>query len=182
LYGGVAKIVDIKAYRTQSFEKRAFGAWQNRFKESFHQNTRIADLSHGTLYLLAVPGDDNAIPFYEVIMGILDLGEASEFFFLDDADKMAVVDIHLYLADHVRFEMMRRLGWIVRYPCQRHTVVEMVTQFKDINASCRKTVPELAKTHPDFSTYDQLITREKQVFIRKMLGDALQAFKYRVKP
>lgn len=178
----MAKIVDIKAYRAKSFEKRVFEAWQTRFKDAFHRNTRIADLSDETLYLLAVPGDDSAVPFYEVIMGILELSDASEFFFLDDSDKMAVVESHLYLADHVRFEMMRRLGWIVRYPCQRHTLVEMVSGFKEINDNCRKLAPELAKTHPDHERYNQLILREKQVFVREMLGDALQAFKYRITP
>ena len=177
----MAKIVNIKEYRTRSFEKRSFGPWQRRFGEPFHHRTRIADLSDRTLYRLATPGDDTATLFYELIMGILDLGQADEFRYLDDEDKIRVVEIHLYMADHVRFEMMRRLKWIIRYPCQRYTLVEMATRIEEINADCRTKAPELAPSHRSHGKYEQLIIREKQVFIRKMLNDALTAFRHRMK-
>jgi hypothetical protein len=48
---------------------------------------------------------------------------------------MQVVDIHLLLADHVRFEMMRRLGWLRNLPCGRYSLVELVQQFEAVTAS-----------------------------------------------
>ena len=45
-----------------------------------------------------------------MIMGVLDLGPAAKFNYLPTEQQMQVVDIHLFLADHMRFEMMLRLN------------------------------------------------------------------------
>lgn len=173
----MAKVVDITAYRSRAFQQRAFGPWERRFKESFRLETRYGDLTDKTLYRLAALGGDNAVPFYELIMGALDLGRAEEFHFLDDEQKMRVVDVHLFLADHVRFEIMRRLGWVESFPGQAYALIEMVQNFGAVQAACRHSPPVLSASHPGYDDYRQLITREKEVFIRRLLQDALEAFK-----
>ena len=61
-------------------------------------------------------------------MGILGLGAAPKFNYLDREEQMMVVDIHLFLADQVRFEMMRRLGWLDNFTCERYRLLEMVQE------------------------------------------------------
>ena len=77
--------------------------------EAFGAHTRIADLPDKVILGLAQPGDASSTAFYELIMGVLDLGPAAKFFYLSNDEQMRVVDIHLLLADQVRFEMMRRI-------------------------------------------------------------------------
>jgi len=92
----MTKVVDLQAYRTKAVEQRGFGPWQKRFGESFDATTRIVDLSDGTLYYLAQPGEPGSIAYYEFIMGILDLGAVPKFHYLGNRDQMMVVDSHLF--------------------------------------------------------------------------------------
>ena len=119
----MTKVVDLQSYRAKAVEQRGFGRWHKRFGESFDSSTRIVDLSDSTLFFLAQPGESSSIAYYDFIMGILDLGAAPEFHYLGNSDQMLVVDIHLFLADQVRFEMMRRLEWIRNFKARYCTAI-----------------------------------------------------------
>jgi len=178
----MTKVVNIQAYRAQILQQRTFGPWEKRFKESYSLKTRLSDLSDKTLFSLAQPGEDSAIAYYELIMGILDFGPAIKFNYLPNKEQMRVVDIHLFLADQVRFEVMRRLKWLVHIPCEKHHLVEIVQDFDKIKPACKASFPELAASHPDNISYRQLANGDKEVFIRRMLRDAIEAFKDRLTP
>lgn len=173
----MADIVNLKTYRTDAMEQRSFDPWHKRFKERYSPKTRLADLSDRTLYFLALPGEENAIAFYELIMGILDLGSAVKFYYLENKDQLMVMDIHLFLADQVRFEMMQRLKWLTSYPCMQYRLLVMVMNFDKIKVACLEKSPELAASHPDFSAYNQLADGDKEAFIRRMLPQALETYK-----
>ena len=174
------KIVDLQTYRTRALEQRGFGPWQKRFGESFDSKTRIVDLSDSTLYYLAQPGESSSIAYYEFIMGILDLGTASKFHYLGNRDQMMVVDIHLFLADQMRFEMMRRLEWIRSFEGGQYSLLDMVQEFEKVKTKCRQHPPILSKSNSDYATYTELTSGDKDVFIRRMLQEALDAFKERL--
>jgi len=176
----MTKIVDLQTYRTRALEQRGFGPWQKRFGESFDSKTRIVDLSDSTLYYLAQPGESSSIAYYEFIMGILDLGTASKFHYLGNRDQMKVVDIHLFLADQMRFEMMRRLEWIRSFEGGQYSLLDMVQEFEKIKTKCRQHPPILSKSNSDYATYTELTSGDKDVFIRRMLQEALDAFKERL--
>ena len=172
----MTKVVDLQTYRTKSVEQRGFGPWQKRFGETFGSATRLADLSNSTLYYLAQPGELSSVAYYEVIMGILDLGPATKFYYLANSDQMLVVDLHLFLADQVRFEMMRRLKWITGFEGRKYSILMMVQEYNRVKENCRANPPELARSNSDYAGYHQLTTGDKEVFIRRMLQEALDAF------
>jgi hypothetical protein len=174
------KIVDLQTYRLKALEQRGFGPWRKRFAESFDSKTRLADLSDQTLYFLAQPGEPSAIAYYEVIMGILNLGPAAKFHYLASADQMRVVDLHLFLSDQVRFEMMRRLGWIEDFEGLKYSILELIQKFDEIKELCRLNPPVLSTLTPEFAAYSRLTFGDKEVFIRRMLNQALDAFKERL--
>ena len=165
----MTKVVDLRSYRIRAQELKSFGAWQKRFSESFNSRTRLADISDKTLYYVSQPGENSSHAFYEFIMGTLDLGPPFEFHYLDNRDQMRVVDIHLFLADQFRFEMMRRLDWM-----------EMVQQFDTIKNKCQERPPELARSNSNYAEYTQLTDGDREVFIRRMLQAALDAFKKKI--
>jgi len=171
------KIVDLQAFREKALEQKSFGPWQKRFGESYGTHTRLSDLSDKTLFSLAQPGETSSTAFYEIIMGALDLGPAAKFYYLSNDEQMRVVDIHLLLADHIRFEMMRRLGWLVRLPGQDLSLIEMVHRFEAVKQQSKLHPPELNDSHPEHAAYRQLTGGDKEVFIRRMLRDAIEAFK-----
>jgi hypothetical protein len=115
-------------------------------------------------------------------MGVLGLGPATKFDYLQSEKQMRVVDIHLFLADQMRFEMMRRLEWLDDLPCQNHSIIHMVQAFDEVKSTCSGQPPGLSPSHPGYSAYMKLTTRDKQVFIRQMLREALEKFQARLKP
>jgi hypothetical protein len=176
----MAKVVDLKTYRIRALEQRGFGPWRKRFPGSYDSQTRLADLSDKTLYYLSQPGENSSTAYYELIMGILDLGPADGFHYLDNRDQMQVVDIHLFLADQLRFEMMRRLEWILSFEGEKYSLLEMVREFDNIKDRCSKYPPDLAPSSIHYTEYTQLTDGDKEVFIRRRLQEALDTFRKRI--
>jgi hypothetical protein len=172
----MSKIVDLHHYRIQMVEHRAFGPWQKRFGETYTVKTCLSELSDKTLYFLAQPGEQCSIAYYEAIMGVLDMGPAAKFDYLPSEEQMKVVDIHLFLADQMRFEMMRRLTWLDTLSCQKISIVEMIRNFGAVKTACRDNPPKLAPSHPGYTSYQNLAARDKEVFIRQLLREALEEF------
>lgn len=176
----MTKIINLQLYRAIALEKRIFGPWQKRFGETYGLKTRLSDLSDKVLYHLAQPGEPSSVSYYELIMGVLDFGTAPDFHYLSNEKKMLVVDSHLFLADQVRFEMMWRLGWIKAFEGKKFGLIEMVQNFENIRTKCREKPPELDESNPDYHAYIRLTHGDKEVFIRRMLQKAIEAFKERV--
>ena len=174
------KLVDLHDYRTKAVEQKVFGPWQKRFGETYHLETRLSDLSDRTLYFLARPGEKSAIAYYEMIMGVLDLGPATKFNYLPSEQQMQVVDIHLFLADQMRFEMMHRLKWLDALPCQKFSIIAMVQTYEQMRTRRKDNPPGLAPSHPGYAAYQKLATSDKEVFIRQMLRQALEKFEKRI--
>jgi hypothetical protein len=176
----MSQLLDLTAYRSKVVEERAFRSWRKRFGESYCAETRLADLSDKTLYFLAKPGEEEALAFYELIMGVLGLGEAPRFYYLDDKDQLEVTDVHLFLADQVRFELMRRLGWVTSFPGENYTLLQMVQAFERIKADARQKPATLSESHPEYDAYDKLSSADKQIFIRRKIVKALEDFRARL--
>ena len=176
----MTKIVNLQAYRNKTLEQKGFSPWHKRFGELYNKETRLSDLSSKTLFFLAQPGEDSALAYYELIMGILDLGEGLKFYYLDKTEQLTVMDIHLFLADQIRFEMMYRLGWLDSFPCENRTLLEMVQQFNQVKIECKDKHPELTTSHPDYHGYQKLTRGDKDAFIRKMFRNALKLFMERI--
>lgn len=173
----MSKVIDLNQYRTQKAESRTFALWRKRFKEPFSNDTRMRDLSDTTLVTLALPGGDSVSAIYDLIMGHLGWGDAADFGDLDSHSKMRTVDGHLFLADIIRFELMRRLDWLEGYVGDQATLLELVEQVERFKAQMHKQAPELVPTHPEYERFAPLTTREKELYIRKMLPRAMEVFR-----
>ncbi len=178
----MGKIVDLESYRLDAVEKRAFQPWEKRFSRSFGGGVRLCDLSDDILMKLAQPGEGSAGAYYDLIMAVLDLGAERNFSSLKKDEQLRLVDIHLFLADQVRFEMMRRLGWVEAFPAGDRPLVALVTDFDQARDHCRTHPPVLARSRPDFDQYKVLTPREREGFIRRLLPSALEAFRLHLDP
>ncbi len=178
----MGKIVDLESYRIRVLEKRAFKPWEKRFSRGFGRGVRLCDLSDDTLMKLAQPGEGSAVAYYDLIMSVLDLGRGRRFSELEKEAQLKVVDIHLFLADQVRFEMMRRLGWVDAFPAGDHLLVTLVVAFDRLRQTCKEQPPTLSRSRPDYDQYASLVSREREAFIRRLLPSALEAFRLRLAP
>ena len=173
------KIVHLDEYRAKTLENRAFGPWQKRFGIAFGATTKLKDLDDATLFALAEPGEEGSEAFYELIMGVLELGPAAKFHYLSNSEQMKVVETHLFLADQTRFEMMRRLGWLKSLPCMEFDLVELVLNHTGLQSRSRSNPPQLSPEHSAYRQYQAMTIGDRQVFIRQLLTEALEAFRER---
>lgn len=177
----MAKIINFQVYRLELIAGKGFEPWERRFGEKYDAKTTSRDLSNQTLLRLASPGDESTIAFYDMILGILDLGSGDQFYYLENSDQLNVLQIHLFLADNLRFELMRRLGWLDYAPWKGMTLLKMVQDFNQLKTKAQEQSPILSKSHPDYIIYTTLVGGDRDAFIRLMLPDALAAFKKRIK-
>ncbi len=174
------KIVDLNAYRAETLKRKYFFAWEQRFREKFDLSTRLNHISDSTLFRLAQPGDDSSQAFYELIMAVLELGPAAKFGYLADDDKLRIVDIHLFMADNIRFELMRRLGWLKRFATQDERLIVLVREAKKIKIRYQQQIPVLSATHAEYENYRHLTQRDREALVRRLVPPALEAFKVRL--
>jgi hypothetical protein len=173
----MAKIIALGDYRNLQALRAGYSQWRRKFDEEFNARTRLSELGPATLSCLAEPGDDSTAVLYALIIGFIGHGFHDTFESLDSRNQGYVLDIHLFMVDQIRFEMMFRLGWLDNFIGNRFPLFEMVTEFERIKLACQTHPPQLAKAHPDYKTYRLLIDSDKQVFIRRMVSLALETFK-----
>ena len=173
----MANVIYIDQYKNQKLSRRCFNSWKVRFRETYTNSTQLAEISDKTLLYLATPGEKSTSTFYELIQNINDLTPQQPNPTTDSATEVEKMDIHFYLADKVRFEMMVRLGWLESYPQQQLPIIELVRQFKENHLDLFNNPPQLSTNHPGYEEFRKLIIREQELFIRKLFVSALSAFK-----
>ena len=151
--------------------------WRNRFDQSFEEHSGLSDLSAKTLYLLSLPGGEAISDLYALIIGFLGYSERVVFDDLDSKTQTRVLDIHLFLSDQIRFEMMFRLGWLESFIGNRYSLLETVREFDRVKQVCSHQPPSLAKSHESYDAYGPLFDLDQQVFLRRLFPAAMAAFK-----
>jgi hypothetical protein len=175
----VAEVIDLEGFRRKLAADQAFRTWLARFKEQFGPETRLQDLSPHTLLYLASPGEDNLYVYFDLIMGAQGLG-GSVRFRLDDLDytvKLKIMDTAFALVDRVRFEVMRRLGWVDAAPGMDTPLIELVQQAWRKGTAFVRELPQLSARHPEFEGYRSLHPMDQAVFLRRLIPRAVSQFR-----
>jgi hypothetical protein len=175
----VAEIIDLERFRAKIAADHGFRSWLARFQEQFGPDTRLQDLSPSTLLYLATPGEENLFVFFDLVMGARGLG-GSVRFRLDDLDndtKMRIIDSAFTLVDRVRFEVMRRLGWVTEVPEAEVPIIVLVERAWRLGAKFSQEAPTLSPEHPEFPAYVRLIPMDRVVFLRRLIPRAVVAFR-----
>lgn len=173
----MADIVRLSDIRDQNALRAGFHSWLLHFGQGFSKTTRLKNLCPETLSQLAQPGNESTNLINALIIGFLELGQGLAFDALEPRDQARVLDIHLFLADQIHFEMMWRLGWLSAHCGSQYPLFAMVREFDDVQKACQDQPPQLSTTHPGYAEYKTLVHRDQQVFIRRLLPSALEVFK-----
>ncbi len=178
----VAEVIDLERFRAKVAADQGFRTWLARFKEQFGPETRLLDLSPSTLLYLAAPGEENLFVLFDLIMGVRGLGGSLRFRLddLEDAAKLKIMDTALALVDLVRFELMRRLGWVEAVPQGMVAIVQLVQQLWRRETAKPVEAPGLSPSHPDYQAYTQLNPMDRAVFIRRLIPQAVAAYRERL--
>ena len=168
------EVVDLEKARLALTAKKAYRNWASKLGESFSSETQLSHLSLKSLVFLAQAKTKSPFYLYDLIMNLMNLGSGFEFNELPSKQKMAVVDRYLFLLDRIRFEYMKRLGWLERYPGEDLTLVDLVVRFEELAPGLQTKPPLLSPKHPEHERFSKMGAFEKEEFIRKLIPKALK--------
>ncbi len=176
----MADIVNLIDYRIESRGKKVFAPWKKRFNEEFDYFTRLSDLPDKVLYSLA-NGKGSETALREIVMANLDMGPASKFPFLADDEQRIASRVALFLKAQIFFEIMFRLGWIVEYPYQRHSLTAMVEGRGKGRGSGTRATPVVSDSMRESSKYGNLSPELRKKFLEDRFDRAFEDFDKRMK-
>ncbi|MCX5892210.1 MAG: hypothetical protein NTW80_04430 [Deltaproteobacteria bacterium] len=178
----MAEVIDLERFRAKLAADQGFRTWLARFEEQFGPETRLQDLSSTTLLYLASPGEENLYVLFDLVMGARGLGGSVRFRLddLEEAARLKIMDTAFALMDRLRFELMRRLGWVEEVPGGEWSLIQLVQQAWRRETDFGREVPRLAEDYPDFAAYDRLNPMDRAVFIRRLIPQAVETFRERL--
>ncbi len=170
----MSQVIELEKAKLNVAARRGYRNWSSAFGEKFSVDTRLSDISVETLAYLAQAQDKSTFYLYDLIMNLEGLGSGFEFHELSGDKKMAVIDRYLFILDRIRFECMKRLGWLDSYPGEDLSLVEMVARFEEVAPALHARIPTLSQDHPAYETYSSLNSFDQETFIRKLIPKALK--------
>jgi hypothetical protein len=177
-----AEIIDLERFRNRWAADQGFRSWLARFKEEFGPETRLGDLSPSTLLYLASPGEENLFLLFDLVMRSRSLGGSRRLRLdaLEPAVKLRILDCAIALMDRVRFELMRRLGWVQGVAGGETPIIQLVQEAWRGGPEFARQVPRLSEDHRDYPAYVRLNPLDRVVFIRRLIPLAVAAFQERL--
>lgn len=172
----MGKVLDWNKERRSLLAKRAYRSWSEKFSEKFGPDTSLSDLSDKTLAFLIQGGDESNRILQDLVMGVKGLGSSAKFNFLENRDRMQIMDAVLYLLDQLRFQAMKRLHWVEDSTHFHMSMVEMVEEFFTRLTVLPQQPPPLSSHHPQFDAYCKTFEADRGPFIRRLIPEAIKLF------
>jgi len=170
----MSRVVDLEEGRLNVAAKKGFRNWVSHFGENFGVRTKLSEVSLYTLSYLAQAKDKGTFYLYDLIMNLESLGSGFDFGEISAKQKMAVIDRYLFLLDRIRFECMKRVGWIDDYPGEELSILELVTRFEEVAPGLQAKVPSLNPAHPGYEKFSSLHSFDQEAYIRKLIPMVLK--------
>ncbi|MBW1711011.1 MAG: hypothetical protein JRG97_14785 [Deltaproteobacteria bacterium] len=177
----MSKVVELKEYTLDRAFRRGLPRWQTHFKEDLKRQTRLIDLSDQTLLTLANLQGSSSFILQDLIMGFHGYGTGVKFQYLDAKSKMEVLDIYFYIADQIRWECMRRLGWVEGFAGEEYSVAELIFNYKDIKSTFSPRYPQLTESHPNYEEFIKNRQFEGEAIVRRLIPVALAFLEKKVR-
>jgi hypothetical protein len=170
----VTEVVEIRKARLVMAARKGYRNWKTQFGEDFGLDTHLSDISTRTLASLALGKERSTFYLLDLIMNLEHRGSGFEFSELDPRDKMTVLDRYLFLLDRIRFEYMKRLGWLESYPGKEFTLVDLILQFERLAPRLQADTPTLSRDHSAYNEFRDMNVFEREELIRKLIPKALK--------
>lgn len=178
----MAEVVSLEGFRLKLMADKGFQSWLRRFQEQFGPETRLRDLSPATLLYLATPGEENLYVMFDLVMGAMGLGGSARFR-LDDLKtgvKLKIMDTAFALTDRVRFEVMRRLGWVEAVPGEEIPLIGLVKATWEREGEFTREAPSLSPRCPEYAAFERLSAMDRRVLVRRLMPQAVAAYRLKV--
>ncbi|HDM77106.1 MAG TPA: hypothetical protein ENG51_11665 [Deltaproteobacteria bacterium] len=172
----MADVIFLDRFKRESVATKALEYWNKRFPEKLGVDTRFSDLTDSTLAFLIQSREESSWATYELIMAMKNLGGKARFFFMEDKEKIVIIELGMFLLDQFRFECLKRLGWIESYPAEEYPILELIDNYDVLSGKIRNTNPLLSRNHPQYEEFERATKLDKEVIIRRLFPEALKVF------
>ncbi len=180
----MAKVVSLESIKNQKAAKRGFREWQRLFKSLpiLDENTCWGDLPDDLILFLAEDDEGGRQIFHDLLMGALGWGSGYDFESLPSEKIIPFLDVYFILIDQVRFECMRRLGWVNEIPLGHKPIIGLIRDFKQGSLPALTDPPNPTPNHPNYPDFALLNEMEKRAFVRRTIPEAVKQFQAKVRP
>jgi len=175
----MGELIQLEEVRRQRLARRVFGPWPRRLGYRPRPEERFSQLPDQVLDRLAELDQAATLAIYDLALGVRGWGPGEKFSYLEAWAKMEALDAYLFLADQVRFELMRRLGWLEGTPGQAYSMLELARDYRDIMASFRPSFPRLTEGYPGYQELSRRLALEPAAVVRSLIPEALKSFRQR---
>ncbi len=176
----MGELIDLTARRRQRDAAKAFAQWPRRLGCAPAPGDGLCDLPDQVLNRLAELSPESTLAIYDLVLGVRGLGPGERFTYLESQQKVQALDTFLFLADQVRFELMRRLGWVEATAGEEYDLLTLAREPERIRSRPGGPLPRLTSGYPDFAEVERRLQVEPAAVIHSLIPKALQAFRRRM--
>ncbi len=177
----MVELVQLDQVRRKKAADRAFSLWPRRLGFAPASESALGDLPDNVIMALADLGPKATLALYDLVLGVRNLGPGERFHYLRGQAKVEALDAFLFLADQVRFELMRRLGWVRHLPGEVYPLLDLALEPRLIRRTFSPPCPEIC---PAYHGYQGLIRQfkvEPKAVLGSLIPEALEAFRSRLR-
>lgn len=172
----MGELIALDEKRRRLRARRVFYPWERRFRCLFDEHTSVRDLPDAVLAVLIQPGEQNTRLVQSLVLRILTGESDADLEKLSSDRKILTIDVTLFLVDQIRFECMRRLGWVEADPRVDTPIVDLVDQAAQGNMTAMHATPAILASHPLYAEYQKTFVGDQGAFVRKLIPRAIEEF------
>jgi len=177
------RITSLDDYKGRKTARRAFREWNRLFGslQRIDENTRWADLPDKALLSLCEETPESRFAIYDLLTRASGLGSGYEFESLPPSTLWHLLDCYLVTMDRIRFECMRRLGWVEESVRGReNSIIDQVLRDLKTSGDSLLKPPRMTPRHPGFQQVSGENDFDYGRFLRMYAPDAVKAFRQRL--
>lgn len=177
----VGELIALDEKRRRLRARRAFHLWERRFGRIFDEKTSVRDLPDAVLAVLVQPGDVCTRLVQSLVVKVMTGEDAADLDGLAPPQKIRAIDLTLVMVDQIRFECMRRLGWVEPDPRAEWPIVDLLIRSLNEDAPGVGATPRILPSHPLYAEYEKTFIGDQAAFVRKLIPRAIEEFTSRCK-
>ncbi|MDD5205160.1 MAG: hypothetical protein PHS17_07045 [Desulfobacterales bacterium] len=138
------------------------------------ENTACSDLPDDLILFISEDTSESRLRVYDLIMGVLNLGSGYDFEELPSKRLMPLLDVYFMIMDLVRFECMKRIGWVDAVPYADMPIIDLIVKKAGGDGPVLLKISSVKKSHPAFAEFMESNDLDRQTVVRKHAKEAIQ--------
>ena len=173
------RIVSISHYRRERSAQKGFRNWKTFGRPDLYLDgdTTWPDLPDSLILLLSEDNPESRLRIYDLITGVLNLGSGFEFERLPSDRLVSLLDIYFIISDLVRFECMKRIGWLDAFPYEDMPIVDLIVKKAGGDDPVFLKISSIKESHPAYSEFIKSNELDRQSLVRNHIKEAIQILK-----